>query len=142
MASILGKVKEFDRKREEWLQHVERLDHFFVANNIIDGDKKRAFFLSVVGPKPYRILTSLLSPEKPGEKSYHQLVELLKKQYDPRPSEIMQWFKFHSPVRKANMSVSSYVAELGSLAVLCNFDATLEIMLHDCLVCGIMNEVF
>ena len=84
MASILGKVE------------VERLDHFLVANNIVDGDKKRAFFLSVVGPKPYRKLTSLLSPEKPGEKSYHQLVEFLKKQYNPRPSEIMQRFKFHS----------------------------------------------
>ena len=43
------------------LQYVERLDHFFLANNIIDGDKKRAVFLSVVGPKPYRMLTSLLS---------------------------------------------------------------------------------
>ena len=115
MVSILGKVEEFDRKREEWSQYVERLDHLFVTNNIIDEDKKRTVFLSVVGPKPYRMLTSLLSPEKPGEKSYYQLVELLKKQYDPRPSEIMQRFKFHSRVRKAAESVSSYVAELRSL---------------------------
>ena len=67
------------------------------------------------------MLTSLLSPEKPGEKSYHQLVELLKKQYDPRPSEIMQRFKFHSRVRKADESVSSYVADLRSLAVFLQF---------------------
>ena len=86
------------------------------------------------------MLTSLLSPEKPGEKSYHQLVELLKKQYDPRPSEIMQRFKFHSQLRKADENVSSYVAELHSLAVYCNFGATLEVMLRDRLVCGMNNE--
>ena len=127
-------------EREEWSQYVERLDYFFVANNIVNGDKKRAIFLSVVGPKPYRMLTSLLSPEKPGEKSYHQLVEFLKKQYDPRPSEIKQRFKFHSRVRKADESVSSYVVELRSLAAFCNFGATLEVMLHDHLVCGINNK--
>lgn len=36
MATILGKVEEFD-KREEWSQYIERLDHFFVANDIVDG---------------------------------------------------------------------------------------------------------
>ena len=53
MASILGKIEKFDRKREEWLQYVELLDHFFVVNNIMDGDKKRTVFWSVVGPKLY-----------------------------------------------------------------------------------------
>ena len=36
--------------------------------------------------------------------------------------------------------MSSYVAELLSLAVYCNFGATLEVMFRDRLVCGINNE--
>ena len=56
------------------IQDVEQLDHFFVAYNT----------------NSYRILTSLLLQEKPREKSYHQLVELLKRQYDPRPSVIIK----------------------------------------------------
>ena len=43
-------------------------------------------------------------------------------------------------MRKADESVSSYVAELHSLAVYCNLGATLEVMLRDRLVCGINNE--
>ena len=43
-------------------------------------------------------------------------------------------------MRKADESVSGYVAELRSIAVYCNFGATLEIMLRDRLVCGINNE--
>ena len=50
MAATFGKVEEFDYKKEEWSQYVERLQHFFVANDIVDAEKKGAVFLSVVGP--------------------------------------------------------------------------------------------
>ena len=77
MASILREVEKFDKKREQRLQYVEQLDHFFVANNIVE-DKKKAVYLFEIGLKPHRRLNSLLLPEKPGEKTYQQLVELLK----------------------------------------------------------------
>ena len=41
-----------------------------LVNGITDGDRKRAVFLSVIGPKAYKLLTSLLAPIKPEEKSY------------------------------------------------------------------------
>ena len=50
MAATFGKVEEFDSKKEEWSQYVEKLQHFFVANDIVDAEKKGAVFLSVVGP--------------------------------------------------------------------------------------------
>ncbi len=140
MAAILGKVEEFDQSKEEWTQYVERLNHFFLANAIENADKKRAVFLSVIGPAVYKMLASLLAPVKPGEKTYEELVTSLQKQYDPKPSEIVQRFKFHSRVRKEGESVSSYVAELRSLAQFCNFGASLEDMLRDRIVCGI-NDV-
>ena len=50
MAATFGKVEEFDSKKEEsGSQYVERLQHFFVANDIVDVEKKRAVFLLVVG---------------------------------------------------------------------------------------------
>ena len=39
MAATFGKVEEFDSKKEEWPQYVERLQHFFVANDIVDAEK-------------------------------------------------------------------------------------------------------
>ena len=32
--SVFGKVKEFDGSEENWPQYVERLGHFFAANDI------------------------------------------------------------------------------------------------------------
>ena len=96
MAMLLGKVEEFDPKKEEWSQHVERLGHFFEADAITDADRKKAAFLAMIGPGPYKMLRSLLVPISPKDKTYDELVAALKKQYDPKPSEIVQRFKFHS----------------------------------------------
>lgn len=88
----LGRVDEFDGTKDDWLQYVERLEHFFAANSVVDADKKRAVLLSVVGAATYKIL------RKPGEKSYAELVEALSKHFKPTPSEIGERFKFHPRV--------------------------------------------
>ena len=67
---VLGKIDKFDRHKEEWLQYVERLGLFFIANSITTAEKKRAVFLSVVGAATYKVLRNLISPELPSEKSY------------------------------------------------------------------------
>ena len=97
MATLLGKLEPFDADQEEWPQYVERLEQFFVANDIVgDGkaEKRRATFLSVIGPAPYKLLRSLLSPVKPTEKTFEQLVAVLTEHYNPQPSEVMQRFPF------------------------------------------------
>ncbi len=72
MAGLLGKVDAFDPELEDWPQYVEWLEHFFEANGIV-GDvnaaKRRATFLSVIGPAPYKLIRSLLSPELSGDNS-------------------------------------------------------------------------
>ena len=138
MTTILGKVEEFNPKKEEWSNYVERLNHFFDANAIVEADKKRSVFLSVIGPTPYKMLRNLLAPDKLGDKPYQELVDALTKQYNLKPSEIVQRFKFHTRVRKAGETVADYVAELRSLAEFCD---SLEAMLRDRLVCGINNTV-
>ena len=67
MASVFGKVDEFDGSKEEWTQYVEHVNHFFEANDITDDGKKRAILLSVIGSSKYALLRNLVSPAKPGE---------------------------------------------------------------------------
>ena len=122
----LGRVDEFDIARDDWPQYVERLEHFFVANGIDDVGKKRAVLLSVVGAATYKTLRNILSPEKPGENTYTELVEKLSRHFKPAPSEIVERFKFHSRVWRAGESIATYVAELRSLSEYCNFGATLN----------------
>ena len=139
-AQTFGKIGEFDPNREEWTQYVERLDYFFQANGIAEADQKRAVFLTVIGPTAFRLLRSLITPDKPGERDYEALVEAVKEHHSPIPSEIVQRFKFNSRFRQQGESVSTFVSELRSLAEFCNFKATLDDMLRDRLVCGINDD--
>ena len=76
--------------------------------------------------------TNYWQTQKPGEKTYAEVVAELKKHYDPQPSEIMQRFQFHTRIRKTEESFGMYLAEL---AQKCNFRSdTLNEMLRDRLV--------
>ncbi|XP_061156017.1 uncharacterized protein K02A2.6-like [Syngnathus typhle] len=139
MATI-GTLAAFDAKNQSWEEYCEIMDQFFEANEIDDGDKQRAILLSVVGASTYSLMRNLLSPTKPKEKTYGELVALLKNHFDPKPSEIVQRYKFDSCSRKPNESVMEYVAELRRLAQDCNYGNTLEQKLRDRIVCGINDD--
>ena len=47
-------------------------------------------FLSVVGEATFKTLHNLVSPDKPGDKAYSELVSELTKHYKPAPSEIVE----------------------------------------------------
>ena len=140
MSNLIGKIDEFNGTKEDWTQYVERVDHFFAANEITDDSKKKSAFLAVIGPTTYTLVRNLVSPAKPGEKSYDELVKALKDHFNPTPSETVQRSRFHNRVRKPGESVATFVAELRSLAEFCNFGAVLDDMLRDRLICGINNS--
>ncbi len=135
--ALFGQLGEFSLEQEEWPQYVERLEHFLCANGIDSEERKRAIFLSIIGPTTYKLLCSLISPSKPGDKPLTDLIDTLKSHYSPKPSTIVQRFKFHMQTRQAGESVGMFLAELRAVAQHCNFGPTLDDMLQDRLVCGI-----
>ena len=113
---MLGKVEEFDSTKEEWLQYVVWLSHFFDVN-VIDCRKQTRCVASSNRPATYKVLRS---PKKLGEESYANLVKILADHISPIPSEIVQRFKFNSRSRKPGDSVATYVAEFCAIAEFCN----------------------
>lgn len=140
MAALLGSIGAYDADKEEWPQYVERLSFFFEANGITGADKKKVSFLTLIGRPAFKLLWSLLHPNKPANKTFDELTQILTDHYKPAPSEIVQRFKFHSRFRKQGESVATYVSELRALAEYCNFGETLQDMLRDRLVCGINDD--
>ena len=45
--TMIDKIEEFNRTKENWQQYVERLGFFFVANGIDTAEKKQSVFLFV-----------------------------------------------------------------------------------------------
>ena len=107
---------------------------------ITDDDRKQVVFLSMIGPKAYQLLSSLVAPAKLGEKSYGELVKTMSEHHDPPPSEIVHHFKFHTRTLAAGESIAVYVAALHALGQTCVFGDSLEDRLRDRLVCGVNDD--
>ena len=102
--------------------------------------KKHSVLLADIGPSTYTLLSSLVSPEKPRDKSFDDLIALLKNHFNPEPSEIVERYKYHTRMREPKETVNDFVAELCALARHCNFGDSLNDLLRDRLVCGINDD--
>ena len=121
MASF-GSIGPFEAgKTETWDEYCERLDQFFIANEVSEPAKQRAIFLSVVGGETYGKLRSLVAPQKPGDVPLTQLLVYLQRHFEPRPSETVARFRFFTCCRAAGQSVQEYIAKLRKLSEHCNF---------------------
>ena len=105
-----------------------------------DAGKQRATLLSECGAATYKLIRSLVAPQKPSEVEYPALLKRINEHFVPKPSEIVQRFKFNTCVRQPGESVSTFVAHLRALLEHCEFGDTLEDMLRDRLVCGIADS--
>ncbi|CAI5686860.1 unnamed protein product [Oreochromis niloticus] len=139
MATI-GSLTEFAEGDGDWIEYVERLEHFFLANDISDEGKKRSVLLSACGARTYKLIRNLTTPRKPGDFSFKELVTLVQNHHCPKPSVIVQRFKFHTHSHKPGVSVAAYVTELRQLSEHCEFGGVLDDMLRDRLVCGINDD--
>ena len=70
-------------------------------------------------------------------KTFDELVKVVKDYCEPKPSSIMQRYKFNTRIRKPGETIAQYVAALRELAEHCNCGASLPVMLRDRLVCGV-----
>lgn len=139
MVAVIGTVTAFDNATQSWEEYSEMLDFFFKANNIAEPERWKAVLLSGIGVATYSLLRNLVSPAWPKDKTYSQLTAELRKHFAPKPSEIVQRFKFNSRIQKSGESIAEYVAELRKLALHCDYKDWEE-MLRDRLVCGVNDD--
>ena len=66
-----------------------------------------------------------MTPEKPGDKSY---------------AEVLTDLKFYGCSRKPGEYILTFMVELCAVAEHCNFGLSLDAMIRDRMVCGINND--
>ena len=135
---ILGCMDAYNPDADDWSAYVERLELFFLANEIKD-DKKVATLLTVFGTKTYSLLRNIIAPSKPAEKTYEQLVDAMKSYVDPKPIVIAERFRFHRRDQREGETFVQYLAQLRKLTEHCEFRDNLEEALRDRLVCGMLS---
>ena len=138
-SNTIGSIAEFNSENEKIVAYLEHVQLFFEANGIKE-DKQVPVFLTVIGSTTYALLSNLVSPDKPKDKTFRQLAEVLRRHFDPKPLVIMERFHFHRREQTSGESINDYMAELRRLATHCDFGDYLEQALRDRLVCGIRHE--
>ena len=78
-----GSVGKFSGGSETWVSYIERLQQYFVTNNIKGNERQRAVLVSICGTSTYQLTRSVVSPAKPTEKTFGELVTLLREHYFP-----------------------------------------------------------
>ena len=122
---IIGHIQEFQPENELLSSYLERVQLFFIANDVVE-EKKVAVFLSVIGSKTYSLLRNLLAPNLPQNQAYAALMETLKKHFEPKPVVIAERFHFHRRNQAIGETISTYLAELRRLSTHCAFADYLE----------------
>ena len=85
----IGPLREFNDKEEEWESYIERLEQYFIANNV-EADKKVAVLISTVGANTYALMKDILAPTKPHTKTFAELTSVLKSHLSPEPITIAE----------------------------------------------------
>ena len=139
MATQHGSLREFHPESDAIKAYLERTSLYFSANDVPDA-KKVAVLLSTIGAPTYSLLSDLVAPDPPGEKSLAEIVEALCRHFEPKRTVIAERFHFHKRDQATGESVADFDAALRKLAIHCNFADTLEDTLRDRFVCGLCSE--
>ena len=75
--TLLGSIASFDLKTNNITGYIERVEQYFIADDVTDEKKQTAIFLTVIGNETYSLLRNLLAPESPAEKTIKTLSETL-----------------------------------------------------------------
>lgn len=138
MATI-GSIGNFDHAEESWQTYIERFELFVHCNDISD-DKKLSTLLTVMGVRTYTLLKDLITPDKPSQKTYKEIVDTISNHLHPKPSFITERFKFSRRNQLEHETVSEYIVQLKQLSKYCEFGDKLTDYIRDRLVAGIKDH--
>ena len=135
-----GTTPTFDGSQEEWAEYVERLESYFLANNIGDPGKKCTILVNAVGPTTYRLIKTLSLPEKPSDHSFEEIVKRVESHFHPKPSPLFKQYEFNGRKQRPGETIAEFTAALRKIAQDCEYGAVLGEMLRDRLVFGVADK--
>ena len=94
MATPYGHIAAFHLESETIKTYLERVQLYFTANKVPE-DLQVLVLLSAIGAPTYSLLSDLLAPAAPGSKSLREILDTLRRHFEPKRVVIAQRFHFH-----------------------------------------------
>nr|XP_037270303.1 uncharacterized protein LOC119161903 [Rhipicephalus microplus] len=134
-----GSMPEFNPSSDDIKSYFERFENFVVLNEVPETKKLR-LFLNIVGSAVYGELQKILVPDRPTDKSFAEIQEVIEQHYSPQYSVIAERCKFNKHMQKEGECVKVFMTELKHLARYCEFTAFLNDALRDRLMAGLRDQ--
>ena len=116
----LVKSNRLNPTQETFPRYVKRIKNFFSANEVADA-KQKYVFLNSLGRKHYNLLSNLLSPAEPEDKSLDELITVLTKHFQPTTSVIAERYSFHCRCQIPNERIADFVVGLKKSITSCQY---------------------
>lgn len=113
-------LEAFCLETERISAYLEHVQLFFTANDVKPG-RQVPGLLSAIGGKVCDLMSNLLAPAKPADKTFKELKAILTTHYEPKLMVIIKRFTFHRRNQHLGETVAEYVAEICCLARHCEF---------------------
>jgi hypothetical protein len=102
MIAIVGNIGQFDKSIKQWSSYIERFEYFVLAKDI-DAD-------NIVPP------LCLLQSDRTGNKTYGDVVEILKGHFSQEPLVNAERFRFHRRHQEEGESGPMFAAAVKNLS--------------------------
>ena len=79
---------------DDWILYTEWLQQYFAANDVGSTVKQHAILLSSRGADTYQVIRNMVAPLNPTNRTFKQIINLVKAHYCLQPSVIAQHFAF------------------------------------------------
>jgi len=107
-----GTLSAFNPATEPWTTCTEGLQYYFIAKCSQMRRSVQYYCQCMCGPVTYKTICSIIDIDILSSIKYDELIEMLKSHYDPKPSFIVQHFKFYNRTQEASEIVSTFIVAL------------------------------
>ena len=128
---IVGSLKPFEVDSGDWPAYTERLESYFIANEIKDEKKQVAVSLTLMRTRSYNLLRSVLAPTKPEDLNFKELTTALEQHFSSEKSVISERFRLYKREQAPTESVSDYIGVLRKLSEHFKFETFSDTALRD-----------
>lgn len=135
MSSFIGNIHIFDHTTQDWQIFYGRLEQFIKLNSITN-DRKCPLLLTHLSDESYRLAKNLVHPKKLEEVEYTELVRQFNRHFSPKRCTFADRERFFEARRATGESIEEWAVRVRGLAVHCDFENALDMLLTNKFVLG------
>ena len=143
MATRIIEPMTVDKGVEDWLERIDQAIVCSCTQDKVTGDDIEKYSVSLllanIGPAGYKVLKSYCAPDKPKDKKYKELTDLLSMNLAPKLNSVSEGYMFNHIKQEPGEGLSIYMSRVKEKAHLCDFGTFYDRMVRDRFLYGLRD---